>query len=318
METDVNAFTVQVTKRMSSNWQLTSSLTYRNPEGRLGSSNSAANHSAKRAPVQLVRAEPQRVRQHLRHVLNADRPWTFKTQLVYQFPLDFLVGLNFQYTDGAPRDSQSRASTPMTGIPTQVQPLAPRQRSDGFRARPSRLEGAKGLRARSAGNAHRSLHGCVEPSERGRLRDVAQLASRPRRAYKVPDQSSSSRAASWWERSSRSRGFRRLRPRTCGPGGAATSRQDSETLFRSRVPQAIVEAHETDALLVFRKDQSRSELKSVSRANGMHREEPARSPSHLLGWRDGVPDCKEPLEPAKSGIENAARKGRFSMTSLKC
>ncbi len=36
-------------------------------------------------------------------LLPGDRPWTFKNQLVYQFPVDFLVGMNYQYSDGAPR-----------------------------------------------------------------------------------------------------------------------------------------------------------------------------------------------------------------------
>jgi hypothetical protein len=118
MKTDVNAFTALVTKRMSSNWQLTSSLTYLKSEGRLSLSGSDAVsqrsglqfNSFGQNPNDFVNTEG---------LLNGDRPWTFKTQLVYQLPLDFLVGLNYQYSDGVPRIRRVAIQS-VTGIPTRI------------------------------------------------------------------------------------------------------------------------------------------------------------------------------------------------------
>jgi hypothetical protein len=118
MKTDVNAFTAQVTKRMSSNWQLTSSLTYLKSEGRLSLSGSDATsqrsglqfNSFGQNPNDFVNTEG---------LLNGDRTWTFKTQLVYQMPLDFLVGLNFQYSDGVPRIRRVAINS-VTGISTRI------------------------------------------------------------------------------------------------------------------------------------------------------------------------------------------------------
>jgi outer membrane receptor protein involved in Fe transport len=121
METNVDAFTVQGVKRMSSNWQLTASLTWQKQEGRLAFSNSASNSQRSGLQFNNFGQNPNDF-VNTYSLLNADRPWTFKTQLVYQFPLDFLASMNFQYMDGVPRIRlvQARAAT---GIPTQVQPL---------------------------------------------------------------------------------------------------------------------------------------------------------------------------------------------------
>jgi outer membrane receptor protein involved in Fe transport len=89
-------------QRMSSNWQLTSSLTYQKSEGRLGRAGGDA--IAQRSGLQFS-SFGQNPNDFINTYgrLNGDRPWTFKTQLVYQLPLDFLVGLNYQYSDGVPR-----------------------------------------------------------------------------------------------------------------------------------------------------------------------------------------------------------------------
>ncbi len=122
MKTDIDAFTVQVTKRMSSNWQLTSALTYMKSEGRLGASNSGV------AITQRSGLQFSSFGQNPNNFVNTfgrlpgDRPWTFKNQLVYQFPADFLVGMNLQYSDGAPR-SRRVAINSVTGIPTQIQTI---------------------------------------------------------------------------------------------------------------------------------------------------------------------------------------------------
>jgi hypothetical protein len=52
-------------------------------------------------------------------LLPGDREWTFKNQLVYQLPFDSLVGLNYQYIDGAPRVRRVGINA-VTGIATQI------------------------------------------------------------------------------------------------------------------------------------------------------------------------------------------------------
>jgi hypothetical protein len=118
MLTDVNAFTALVTKRMSSNWQLTSSLTWQKSEGRLG--RAAGDQIAQRSGLQFS-SFGQNPNDFINTYgrLNGDRPWTFKTQLVYQLPLDFLVGANLQYSDGVPKIRRVPIQD-VTGIPTRI------------------------------------------------------------------------------------------------------------------------------------------------------------------------------------------------------
>jgi outer membrane receptor protein involved in Fe transport len=134
METNVNAFTVQAVKRMSSNWQLVSSLTWQKQEGRLSFSNSTSNSQRSGLQFNPFGQNPNDFVNTFA-LLNADRPWTFKTQLVYQFPLDFLASMNFVYMDGVPRIRLVQARA-VTGIPTQVQPL-PRGEVGRFPGQPS-------------------------------------------------------------------------------------------------------------------------------------------------------------------------------------
>jgi hypothetical protein len=118
MKTDVNAFTALVTKRMSSNWQLTSSLTYQKSEGRLSLSGSDAVSQRSGLQFNPFGQNPNDF-VNTYGLLNADRPWTFKTQFVYQLPLDFLVGLNYQYSDGVPRIRRVPINS-VTGISTRI------------------------------------------------------------------------------------------------------------------------------------------------------------------------------------------------------
>jgi len=118
MKTDVNAFTALVTKRMSSNWQLTSSLTYQKSEGRLSLSGSDAVSQRSGLQFNPFGQNPNDF-VNTYGLLNGDRPWTFKTQFVYQLPLDFLVGLNYQYSDGVPRIRRVPINS-VTGISTRI------------------------------------------------------------------------------------------------------------------------------------------------------------------------------------------------------
>ncbi len=121
MRTDIDAFTVQVTKRMSSNWQLTSALTYLKSEGRLGASLGDATVQRSGLQFSSFGQNPNDFVNTFGR-LPGDRPWTFKNQLVYQLPADFLVGMNLLYSDGAPR-SRRVAIQGVTGISTRIQTI---------------------------------------------------------------------------------------------------------------------------------------------------------------------------------------------------
>jgi outer membrane receptor protein involved in Fe transport len=102
MKTDTNAFTAQVTKRMSKGWQLIAAYTYLDSKGLLPSSRSSdgllnrQNATARfsnfgQNPNDLVNATGK---------LLGDRPHTFKTQLMIQLPHGFLVGANYLFQSG--------------------------------------------------------------------------------------------------------------------------------------------------------------------------------------------------------------------------
>jgi hypothetical protein len=103
---------------MSSNWQLTSALTYMKSEGRLGAS--AGGAIVQRSGIQFSSfGQNPNDFVNTEGLLPGDRPWTFKNQLVYQLPLDFLIGLNYQYSDGAPRVRRMPINA-VTGFTTRI------------------------------------------------------------------------------------------------------------------------------------------------------------------------------------------------------
>jgi hypothetical protein len=118
-----NGVTVQLVKRMADNWQMVSSFVWGRSTGRVGSSRPntgaafgpAGNQTTTaglfgRNPNDFVNSDGR---------LIADRPITFKTQLVYQFPAGFLAGANFTYQDGRPFGRLVRISDAV-GIPTTI------------------------------------------------------------------------------------------------------------------------------------------------------------------------------------------------------
>ena len=118
MKTDSHAFTAQVTKRMSKGWQLVASYTYLSsegvlPSGRLGLTD-AQRASARfsdfgQNPNDLVNAGGK---------LLGDRPHTFKVQLVFELPHQFLVGANFLRQSGRAWARRARITEPDLGFPT--------------------------------------------------------------------------------------------------------------------------------------------------------------------------------------------------------
>ncbi len=123
MFTRFNGVTVQLVKRMADNWQMVSSFVWGRSTGRIGSSRpntgiangptgdqSSLAGTFGRNPNDFTNTDGR---------LIAERPITFKTQLVYQFPAGFLAGANFTYQDGRPFGRLLRVGD-FTGIPTVI------------------------------------------------------------------------------------------------------------------------------------------------------------------------------------------------------
>jgi hypothetical protein len=127
MATTVDAFTVQLGKRMSNNWQLTAALTYLDSRGRLASSNGykgslglaglAAAQSGQVYPFAPFGANPNDF-VNTDGKLMGDRTWTFRTQLVYELPHGFLLGANYTYQSGRPWARLIRLSSDELGQST--------------------------------------------------------------------------------------------------------------------------------------------------------------------------------------------------------
>ena len=117
MYTRFSGLTFQVMKRMSNNWQLTTSLVLSKSEGRIGSSlGSPTANQTGTAGVNFGQNPNDFLNSDGR--LIADRPVVFKSQLVYQLPAGFLVGANFTYQKGRPWGRQVRLSG--LGLPTTI------------------------------------------------------------------------------------------------------------------------------------------------------------------------------------------------------
>jgi hypothetical protein len=126
-----NGVTVQLVKRMSDNWQMTSSFVWGRSTGRVGSSRPAV--SAAVGPAGAQTSTAGLFGRNPNDYINSDgrligdRTATFKSQVVYQFPAGFLAGANFIYTTGRPYARLARVSD--LGIPTVI--FA--ERNDGSR-----------------------------------------------------------------------------------------------------------------------------------------------------------------------------------------
>jgi len=117
--TDTHAFTAQITKRMSKGWQLVAGYTYLDSSGVLPSTRSGLLTSQTAAtrysdfgqnPNDFVNAGGK---------LLADRPHTFKTQLVAELPHGFLIGANYLFQSG--RAWARRARIPDLGYASAVE-----------------------------------------------------------------------------------------------------------------------------------------------------------------------------------------------------
>jgi hypothetical protein len=112
-KSDVEAFNVSATKRMSKNWQLTSSLDLTHSTGDLISGQYATLNfrSFGQNPNDYVNSDG---------LLAYDRAYVFKTQLLYTgLPGGFTVGVNYFYADGYPM--RRTIFIPATNLPKYVQ-----------------------------------------------------------------------------------------------------------------------------------------------------------------------------------------------------
>jgi outer membrane receptor protein involved in Fe transport len=114
--TDVDAVSLQVVKRMSNNWQATAALTYLDSRGRNASSDNSLT-AGQDGQAGLFGQNPN-------DYVNTDgklvgnRPWTFRTQLVYEAPKGFTIGANYTFQSGKPWGRQIRLSSSELGQTT--------------------------------------------------------------------------------------------------------------------------------------------------------------------------------------------------------
>ena len=127
MRTDINAVTVQAVKRMSDDWQLTTSLVWQSMEGTLPSARGGARSSQNGSLVFSSFGQNPNDFVNATGRLIGERPWTAKVQWVYNGPGDVIFGLNYIWQSGRPW--ARRVRVPDTGLNTEI--LA--ERLDGDR-----------------------------------------------------------------------------------------------------------------------------------------------------------------------------------------
>jgi hypothetical protein len=190
---------LQATKRMSNNWQMTASLVLSDATGVIASSivtpvqnaNTNAGNNFGRNPNDYVNLNKDSVMVH-------DRPTNFRLQGVYEFPAEIMLGANFTYQSGKPWSRQIRVSEDL-GIPATfyAEPLNGDRRVADWYVLDLRIQKAFGLGA----GARLALFGdalnIFNPTRR------ASEPAQHRLELGLPTVSSC-RSVSWWERSSSS------------------------------------------------------------------------------------------------------------------
>jgi hypothetical protein len=118
MKTEIHAVTLQVIKRMSGNWQMNSSLSYTNTDGILASGRNSATGGQATSLVFSSFGQNPNDFANAQGRLTGERRWMFKTQLLYQFPYDFLVAVN--YTAQSGKAWPRRVRVPDLGITSEI------------------------------------------------------------------------------------------------------------------------------------------------------------------------------------------------------
>jgi hypothetical protein len=119
-----HGLTVQLTKRMSDNWQAVASAVWSKSTGRLGSSlNGPADEPSGVAsgpsgqpdfgqnPNDYINTDGR---------LIGDRPFTGKLQFVYMLPKGFMAAINFTHQQGRPWARQVQLPADLVGLPTAI------------------------------------------------------------------------------------------------------------------------------------------------------------------------------------------------------
>lgn len=125
LNTTFNGAILQVTKRMSSHWQLVSSVTYGKSEGTIGSSRLGPLDSQSGTAGLFGRNPNDYVNQD--GLLIGDRPWQFKNQLVAELPAGFMLGANWTVQSGRPW--ARRVRVPDLGLTSEINA----EKNDGSR-----------------------------------------------------------------------------------------------------------------------------------------------------------------------------------------
>ena len=119
MFTRFSGLTIQLTKRMSHNWQAMASLVLSKATGRIAASLSGPASAAGAAAGNEFGSNPNDYL-NTDGRLPTDRPVIGKLQLVYMFPKGFLVGANYTYQSGRPWARQVKLSQDLAGLPTNI------------------------------------------------------------------------------------------------------------------------------------------------------------------------------------------------------
>jgi hypothetical protein len=102
LSTKYNGGILQINKRMSSNWQMVTSLTLGKSEGRIGSSSGRSTPITAQSGTAGTFGRNPNDSVNTNGLLNNDRSWQWKTQLVYQAPWGLLLGANLTFQSGVP------------------------------------------------------------------------------------------------------------------------------------------------------------------------------------------------------------------------
>jgi outer membrane receptor protein involved in Fe transport len=122
--TDINAVSLGLAKRMSNNWQLSASATWMRAEGSLQEGQGGPGEQG--SGVGIIQRGGLQFRQfgqdpnnyvNVDGRLKSDVTWQFKAQLVYQLPAGFLVSASFLNRDGAHIVRRTRALRDITLVP---------------------------------------------------------------------------------------------------------------------------------------------------------------------------------------------------------
>jgi outer membrane receptor protein involved in Fe transport len=117
-----SGLTLQLTKKMSHNWQMVASLVLSKNTGRTPSSLGGPTDE----PTSAVISTGRRFGRNPNDFINtdgritSDRPVTGKVQFVYMLPAGFLVGLNYTHQQGRPWGRVVQLSPDLVTLPTQI------------------------------------------------------------------------------------------------------------------------------------------------------------------------------------------------------